>query len=906
MGTPIRSLGAVEAQDMAWHAMDAGEALFRLGADEELGLPDSEVRARQSRFGRNRLPGPSRTKTVRLLLRQFDSPLLYVLLASSLIAFLIGQRIDALLILGVVLGNAVVGFVQEGRAENALLALSRLLVSSATVRRNGGTVQVPSDDLVPGDIVFLEAGTLIPADLRLIRLRDLAVGEASLTGESVPVDKTTGKLPRDTPLPDRINMAFAGTLVSRGRATGLVVSTGRETEVGKIGRMVAETAELSTPLGRRMARFSRTAVWVILGLAALFWGAGIVRGEPAKEMFLAAVALAVAMIPEGLPAAVTATLAIGVSRMAKRRAIVRHLPVVEALGSTTVICSDKTGTLTEGRMRVALILAGDEAFSWNDPPKGQILSRALAECLRCGALCNDARLRQVAGKPVSEGDPTEVALLEAARDIGWDEEIASGFRRLDTIPFSSESRWMAVLAEETATGTGVAYVKGAVESLLSLCSRAWTPEGEEVSLDREKILRQANDWAQDGLRVLAFGRKVFPPGKRTLSSPDLRDGLVFLGLQAMRDPPRPEAIRAVVRCQAAGIEVKMITGDHLLTAQAIAKAVGIRRRDSTKPEELRGLTGEELARLGGETLRQAVKESSIFARVAPEQKLLLVEALQSAGEIVAMTGDGVNDAPALKRADIGVAMGVAGTDVAKSAADMILTDDNFASLEAAVEEGRGILENLVKFLVWTLPTNGGQGLILVLAVLLGFSLPLVPSQVLWINMMTALLLGLMLAFEPKEPDLMERRPRDPKSPMLDRRVIFRIGLVSFLMAGIAVFLFEWVRAAHRASLAEARTVTANAVVLIEIFYLFPCRSLTRPISSLRALVANPWLFLGALSMALLQLVFTYNPEMNRIFQTAPVHPGYWIYPILCGLVVALLVETEKRLRLGRKRKVAPR
>ncbi|MDD2676789.1 MAG: HAD-IC family P-type ATPase, partial [Methylacidiphilaceae bacterium] len=579
MGIPIRSREAVGEKPRIWHAMDAGEVLSRLDTDEEFGLADAEVRVRQARYGKNQLPGPQRTGNLRLLLRQFDSPLLYVLLCASLLSFAIGDRIDGFLILGVVVGNALVGFAQESRAEKALWALSRLLASPGTVRRNGATAQVASIDLVPGDIVFLEAGTLIAADLRLIRLRDLAVNEAALTGESVPAEKETGRLPEQIPLPDRGNMAFAGTLVSRGAATGVVVATGSATEVGRIGRLVTETAELSTPLSRRMARFSRGSVWVILALAALVFGTGVARGEPAKQMFLAAVALAVAMIPEGLPAAVTATLAIGVGRMAKRRAIVRHLPAVEALGSTTVICSDKTGTLTEGRMRVMRIWAGGTFFPWNSPPKGRPLPHALRECLLCGVLCNDARLRQAEGKLVSEGDPTEVALLQAARDVDGERESVEAFRRLDAIPFSSESRWMAVLIEEKASGSRVAYLKGAAETLLSLCSQALGAEGESTPLHAERILRQAHDWAREGLRVLAFARMVFPPGQSTLTSSDLPGDLVFLGLQGMEDPPRPEAIRAVARCQAAGIDVKMITGDHLLTAQAIARAIGLRPRN---------------------------------------------------------------------------------------------------------------------------------------------------------------------------------------------------------------------------------------------------------------------------------------------------------------------------------------
>lgn len=896
-----RSQRDINPEAAAWHAMGGGEALARLVSDEEIGLADAEVRVRQARFGKNRLPGPGRTGNLRLLLRQFDSPLLFVLLAASLLAYGIGQHVDATLIFGVVVANALVGFAQESRAENALSALSHLLVAPATVRRGGETFQVPSVDLVPGDIVDLEAGSLVPADLRLVHLRKLVVNEASLTGESLPVEKEIGTLPPDTPLPDRSNMAFAGTLVSRGVGTGVVTATGAATEVGKIGRLVAETAQLSTPLGRRIARFSRASVWLILALSLIFFGLGIARGEPAREMFLAAVALAVAMIPEGLPAAVTATLAIGVARMAKRGAIIRHLPATETLGSTTVICSDKTGTLTEGQMKVVRIWAGGAIVPVEGGRQGGPPPPSVRECLLCGSLCNDARLRRVGDPHLSEGDPTEVALLESARAFGLDGELGDTFRRLDTIPFSSETRWMAVLVEDKASGTTTAYMKGAVEAVLARCRQVTALDGKTALLEQEEILDRAHSWAGDGLRMLAFARKPLPAGKKTLASSDLDDDLVFLGLQGMQDSPRPEAIRAVARCQAAGIDVKMITGDHLLTAQAIARAIGLHPRDAARGEAPRALTGEALARLDGETLRRAAQESSVFARVAPEQKLRLVEALQASGEIVAMTGDGVNDAPALKRADVGVAMGIAGTEVAKSAADMVLTDDNFASFVAAVEEGRGIFENLLKFLVWTLPTNGGGGLILVAAVLLGFAIPLLPSQVLWINMMTALLLGLMLAFEPKEPDLMERPPRDPRAPLLAPGFRFRIVWVSVLLAGTGLFLFEWVRTAHHASFSEARTVTANSVVLIEIFYLFPCRSLTRPISSLRALIANPWILGGALAMAGLQLVFTYHPAMNRIFGTVPVHPGYWIYSILCGLGVALLAEAEKWLRLKLKR-----
>ena len=878
-----------------WHARAVEEAVLGLGADPVAGLSDDEAAARLLRHGENRLPAPPGKSALRRFVEQLMQPLVLVLILAGTVTAFLGEWVDAGVIFGVVLVNAVIGYVQEGKAEAALAALAKSLAAETLVVRGGDKQRLGAHALVPGDTVLLAAGDRVPADLRLIEAHGLQAMEASLTGESTAVEKHTAALPQDTLLADRGNMAYAGTLVVSGQATGLVAATGTATETGRISRLIAAAPDLQTPLTKKMAAFSNWLLLVIGGLALLTFGVGLARGEAAFDMFMAAVALAVGAIPEGLPAAVTITLAIGVSRMAKRRAIIRKLPAVEALGSTTVICSDKTGTLTENEMTVRALWAGGDHHAVSGSgyaPEGAIgekdfppaIAGALRELLLAGALCNDAGLSRREGRWQIVGDPTEGALLVVARKAGLDEHtLQAMFPRSDVLPFDSAVQYMATAHE--IEGVLMVYAKGAVERLLPRCATMLAADGRELPLDAATVERQAEALAAHGYRVLAFARRA-----GELSHAALEQGLVFIGLVGMIDPPRPRAIGAVKACHGAGVRVKMITGDHAVTALAIARQLGI------AGEGARVLTGRELAALDDAALATAAHEVDVFARVEPEQKLRLVQALQRNGEVVAMTGDGVNDAPALKSADIGVAMGLAGTDVARESAAMVLTDDNFASIEAAVEEGRGVYDNLVKFITWTLPTNFGEGLVIVAAILAGATLPITPLQILWINMTTAVLLGLMLAFEPVEKGLMHRPPRPPKAPILDRPLIARIVLVSvlLLLGAYGLFLIE-LRQGH--TLAEARTVAVNVFVVVETCYLFNCRSLTRSFVAV-GLFSNPWVWVGSGFMLGLQLLMTYLPAMNRVFGTAPIGIREWLMIAAVGLVASWVVGLEKRLRRG--------
>lgn len=828
---------------------------------------------------------------------QFGQPLVLVLLVAGAVTVFLGEWVDAGVIFGVTLINALIGFVQEGRAENALKELAHSLASEVTVVRGGRKQRLPSSALVPGDVVLLAAGDKVPADLRLFRGKGLQAIESTLTGESTAVAKHGGVLPEETVLADRSNMAYAGTVMIRGQGAGVVVETGDRTETGRISRLIAEAPDMTTPLTRKMAVFSNWLLVAIGVLALLTFVVGLWRGETAFEMFMAAVALAVGAIPEGLPAALTITLAIGVARMAKRRAIIRKLPVVETLGSTTVICSDKTGTLTENQMTVRELYAGGvwTAVSGSGyAPSGKVgsgenLVGALRECLLAGVLCNDAALSRVDRRWDVVGDPTEGALLVAARKAGWDERtLQKLFPRLDEVPFDSTRQYMATLHE--VEGLRVAYFKGAVEKVLARSASMLDVQGKGVGLRREEIEAAARHMAAQGLRVLATARRDVGR-EATLDVLGDDSELQFIGLVGMIDPPRAKAVTAVKICHAAGIAVKMITGDHAVTALAIARQLGIAQEGEAV------LTGRELAAVDDGALCALVRQVNVFARVEPEQKLRLVRALQANGEIVAMTGDGVNDAPALKQAHIGIAMGMAGTEVAKDAADMVLTDDDFASIEAAIEEGRGVFDNLVKFISWTLPTNFGEGLVIVAAIVAGATLPITPLQILWINMTTAVFLGLMLAFEPIETAVMRRQPRPPDKPLLDAALVWRIVLVSFLLlaGSFGLFLLELTQG-H--TLAEARTVALNVFVVVQAMYLFNCRSLTRYAARAR-MFSNPAIWYGLLTMSVLQALLTYAPLMNHLFATAPIGSSEWLEILGVGLVAYGVVDLEKRLRSRR-------
>jgi len=890
-----------------WHHLPADEVVQRLDASPEHGLDPAEAERRAQQYGPNALVAHKGTSPLLLFAQQFHQPLIYILLVATLVTLFLNEWVDAGVIFGVVLVNAIIGFVQEAKAIKAIESLSRSMTTSAVVMRGGVRRQIPAAQLAPGDIVLLQSGDKVPADLRLLTIKELQVDESALTGESAPVQKGRASLPEDTVLADRRNMAYSSALVTYGIGRGVVVAIGKDTEIGRINEMIAAADILATPLTRKIAGFSHLLLYVILGLAALTFLVGVGRGGSWDEMFMAAVALAVGAIPEGLPAAVTITLALGVSIMAKRNAIIRKLPAVETLGSTTVICSDKTGTLTQNQMTVQEILAGGELFAVSGggyEPEGEFSrdgrrieaadSLALQECVLAGLLCNDAVLAKgEEGEWRVEGDPTEAALVVAAHKAGFTRETLAVERpRLDVVPFESRYQYMATLhgrAEDQEQQ--MVYLKGSVESLLSRCCQTLARDGKLEPLNSEACHRMAEELAVKGLRVLAFARKERQKTGAELDHADVAEGLTFLGLQAMIDPPRPEAIESVRVCRQAGIRVKMITGDHAVTAMAIARQIGL---DGDGEERIAAMTGRELAELSDEALIATVEQTMVFARVAPEQKLRLVRALQARDQIVAMTGDGVNDAPALRQADIGVAMGITGAEVAKEASDMLLTDDNFASITAAVEEGRGVYDNLVKFITWTLPTNLGEGLVILAAVFAGRQLPILPVQILWINMTTAVLLGLMLAFEPKEPGIMDRPPRDPRQSLLTGELIGRILVVGLLLLAGAFGLFElglW----RGRSIETARTCAVNVFVFGELFYLFNCRSLRHSPFSL-GFFSNRPLLLGAGLMIVLQLLFTYLPVMQAAFGSQGLDAVEWLLIVGGASVTYAVIELEKWLR----------
>lgn len=835
---------APDREDVVHHGLPVAEVVLLAETDSGAGLSTAQWRQRLAQLGPNVLPARRGPGWVVRLLGQLNHPLIYVLLAAATITAALGEVVDASVVFGVVVVNAVIGFVQEARAERALDALTEMVRTEVTVVRDGLTARVPSAELVPGDLVVLEAGDQVGADLRLMSTKELHVDESTLTGESVPVTKNPVALPSDTALADRANMAYSGTLVTAGGGRGVVVATGADTEIGRVHRLVSTTTTVQTPLTRKLAHFSQVLTVVILALAAVSVVVGLLRGEPFAEMVTAAVALAVGAIPEGLPAAVTVTLAIGVARMARRNAIIRRLPAVETLGSTTVICTDKTGTLTANAMTVGTVVVGDTRYELSGigyDPSGTVappVTPALRECLLAGLACNDARIVEEDGRWLPVGDPTEAALVVAARKAGLSD--ADVPERVDALPFSSERLFMA-----TRHANDVVYVKGAVERVLALAGLDHSAEAEEL--------------AHAGLRVLAIGRAA----GAELTEEGLQGNVELLGVVAMHDPARPEAIEAVRACQAAGIEVKMITGDHPATARSIAAEFGI---------------------------------TSVHARVAPEEKLKLVKEIQAGGDVVAMTGDGVNDAPALRRADIGVAMGKGGTEVAKQAADMVLTDDNFASIRAAVEEGRAVFDNLRKFIIWTLPTNMAEGLVILTAILIGAALPILPVQILWINMTTAVALGLTLAFEPRESDVMSRPPLPPSLPLLTKQLVGRILFVSAILLACSFGAFRW-QLSSGASLEVARTVAVNVFVGAQIAYLANCRSLERfrPRTG-----PNRWLLVGVGLTVGLQLLLTYAPFMNSLFHTAPLGWEPWLVVVVLSAVSYVLVELEKWWHRRRK------
>ena len=883
----------------AWHTSNPSEVFSQLDTSRS-GLSEEEAERRLERHGANRLPAPRRRSTLMRFLLQFHNVLIYVLLGAAAVTLALDHLLDSGVILAVVVINALIGFIQEGKAEKALDAIRQMLSPQAAVRRAGRLRTVPATNLVPGDVVGLAPGDRVPADVRLYDIRDLRIDESALTGESIPVDKSTAPAGADAAIGDRTGMAYSGTLVTGGQGFGVVVATGADTEIGRISRLLSEVETLNTPLLSQVAHFARwlTAAILVVATATFLFGVNL-RGYSTDDMFLAAVGLAVAAIPEGLPAIMTITLAIGVQRMARRNAIIRRLPAVETLGAVTVICSDKTGTLTRNEMTVQTAVTAERSFQVTGSgydPHGEVLfddqsvvpssEPTLLELIRAGALCNDAGLheaRQGGGWEIS-GDPMEAALLTLALKAGLDLRAQhETWPRTDVLPFDAGRRYMATLHHDHA-GHGFVYVKGAPEQLLEMCTHQ-RREGQDVSLDRRRWEAIMEQIAQHGQRLLAVASGPAPAGRRDLRFNDVESGLTLLGLVGIMDPPRPEAIDAVERCHDAGIEVKMITGDHGVTAQAIGRQMGIGDARAV-------MTGRELEQLDDEQMREAVLGTDIFARTSPEQKLRLVTALQANGAVAAMTGDGVNDAPALRRADVGIAMGDKGTEVAKEAAEMVLADDNFASIAYAVEEGRTVYDNLKKAILFIMPTSGGEAFTLVAAIIMGQQLPITPVQILWINMITAVTLGLVLAFEPPEPGVMRRPPRDPATPLLSGMLIWRVLFVSLILVAGVFGLFLWERG-QGASLEYARTVAVNTLVAFEMFYLFNARYILAPVLNRIGMLGNRYAWYAIAILAVFQGLFTYSPPGQLLFGTTGLEPASWLRIVMVAASVLFLVESEK-------------
>lgn len=880
------------------HTLSTAEILEKLHVDLNSGLVGADVIQRRKINGENRLIKSDKGNTLKIVVRQFQNPLIYILLFSSAAAFALGKIIDGGVVLGVVLINALIGFIQEFKAGKAIEALSTMIPENTRVLRDTQRIEVNAADLVPGDVVYLQSGDKVPADLRLVQTKSLQIDEAALTGESFPITKTILPVTKESITGDQTNMVFSGTLVTYGQGTGIVTSTGMQTEIGKIAGMLKSASHIETPLTKSLEKIGKILTISISVVAVLLLAIAWLRGLNLIDSILASVTLAVAAIPEGLPAIVTITLAIGVRRLAAISAIIKRLPAVETLGSTSVICSDKTGTLTKNEMTVKRIWTNSgeyeiegSGYDTKGPllkgPRDQVaLTYDLQEIIKAGALCNDSDLKIENGKTFVQGDPTEGSLLVVSVKSGQSiEELRTKNPRFDVIPFESERQFMASLHQEKSSQ--IVYIKGAPEAILTKL---------KSSESNAKIEAQINRYASLGMRVLAFAKKSVT--NNTITDDDVVTGFEFLGLQAMIDPPRPESIEAIAACHRAGIIVKMITGDHRETALAIAKELGI---DNGHPP----LSGEELTVISDEGLLAAATQTNVFARVAPEHKLRLVKALQSAGYVTAMTGDGVNDAPALKQADIGIAMGITGTSVAKESADLILLDDNFATIRSAVEEGRRIYDNLVKALAFVLPTNLGQALIILVAISFfpladgHILMPILPVQILWINLVASIALALPLAFEAKEPKLMQRNPRAQDESVLSGFVIWRTVSVAILMAAGAVFLFlsEYqldTNYGHGVDLArrEAHTMAVTTVIFFQIFYLMNCRSLKESVFKI-GLFSNPTVYFGIGALLLLQIAFAQIPFMNTLFSSAPLSIESWIKSMLVGMTVWPGIALEK-------------
>jgi magnesium-transporting ATPase (P-type) len=882
-----------ENQMEKWHSMKADEVIKELNTNPDEGLNDNEIKERQEKYGKNKLPEGKKNPWWKRLLQQFNNVLIYILIAAAVITALMDHWIDTWVILAVVIVNALIGYIQEGKAEKALESISKMLSLEAVVIRKGEKKTVNAEELVPGDIIFLKSGDKIPADVRLYKLKDLQVEESPLTGESTAVDKSVDPVEEDAIIGDQTSMAFSGTVVTYGKATGVVVATGSDSEIGKINKMISEVEKITTPLLQQIEKFGKWLSVIIIAITAGFFAFGrFYHGTDLDQMFLAAIGLIVAAIPEGLPAIMTITLAIGVQRMAGRNAIIRKLPSVETLGSVNVICSDKTGTLTRNEMTAKNVITAEKEYEVKGTgyePEGKILhdeeevnpedDKVLMQLLQTIRCSNNSELgKNDEGEWTVTGTPTEGALLTLSYKAGLKDFKP---KRLDQIPFESEHKYMASL-NKVEDDTYI-FITGAPERLLDMCDKQYISDGEE-ELDKDFWEKKMEEVAAKGQRLLSAAFQKADSGKSEIEKKDVEKEKTFLGIIGIIDPARKEAVEAIKECKAAGVNVKMITGDHAITAKAIGKEIGI--GDGEK-----AMTGKELENMDDKQMQEIVNEYDVYARTSPEHKLRLVKALQANNKLVAMTGDGVNDAPALKKANIGIAMGIKGTEVTKDASEMVLADDNFASIVNAIEEGRTVYDNIRKALLFILPTNGAESLVLMSAILLGIIMPITPVQVLWVNMVTAVTLALALSFEPMEEKVMARPPRKPDAPILGKLFIWRIIFVSFLIGGMTLGIFKYMQSLD-VSQAIARTIAVNTLVAGQLFYLFNCRKIKSP-SIGKGFFNNKYAFFAAGVLILLQAFFVYVPFMNTFFGTEKIEIAYWLYPLAAGIIVFIVVEIEK-------------
>ncbi|MFT8394926.1 cation-translocating P-type ATPase [Propionibacterium sp.] len=894
-----------EDRSAVW-AMPPDEVLGVVEASPQ-GLEDDEAASRHEQQGPNLLEQRAPEPWWRKVARQFNDVLIYVLLIAALLKAVMGEWVDFAVIMAVTVINTAIGVIQEGRAEKALDAIKGMLSTEAHVRRDGEWVSVDAEQLVVGDIVRLRPGDRIPADMRVLESSGARAEESALTGESVPAEKDARSVEAGAGIGDRSSMLFSGTILSAGSATGVVVAIGKDTELGRIQTMVSEVEPLETPLSRSLGRLGKTIVWGIMIVTIIMGIIGhVIHHMSPGDLLSATIGMAVAAVPEGLPALVTITLALGVQQMAKRKAITRRLPAVETLGSVTTICSDKTGTLTQNEMTAEVIrTAGREldVSGLGYSPEGEFTENGkrittsdlpdVAALVEISALCNDATVRRDdEGHWTLLGEPTEGALHVMARKAGFDTE---SWKRDGEIPFDSEHKYMAVLVGAHSGGERSILVKGAPDRVIARCSSQLDAGGEDQPLDGDFWAAQIDELGGRGLRVLATARTTAADDADSLADSDVAEGLQMVGLIGIIDPPRPEAIDAIAQCRAAGIRVKMITGDHAGTAVAIAHDMGI----LDGPDD-RVLTGAELEAMTTEQLQMAAPDVDVYARTSPEHKIRIVKALQHHHEVVSMTGDGVNDAPALTQADVGVAMGVKGTEATKEAADVVLADDNFATIERAVEEGRRIYANIRKSVLFLLPTNGGQALVILVAVIFGLTMPLESVQVLWINMITSVTLSLALAGEPAEPDTMRKPPRDQRQSILDRAGLTRVIAVSLLIAAVTLAVFLWQKD-HGAPIDQAQTTAVTTLALAQLGYLFNCRFLDSSSLTPRVLRDNRVLWWSAGSLIVLQLLFVYVPFLNDLFASAPMNYAQWLWALGTAVFVFLVVEAGKAITMLRHR-----